>query len=297
MDSRHRGRDLRRSSTSRAFLQPRGGGAAPTDALATVDGRKVTGRHVPARVHSSRSRRCARRTAISSTTRCCSSSASAQRMLQQLHRRRGGAWPKPTRLGIRVSDEELQRAHPARFPSFQMNGQFIGVGAVPSSSSACSGRRCAPTDFEHEVRRQIDRREAPGARHRLGAGGRQPRSSKEYRKRNEKVKLELAVFTANQFRDAHSADRRRAQGPVRRPTRRSTGCRRSAASGTWRSTPTSLKADDDGDAGRKCEALYQQNKATYSTPEQIRASHILLQDRGQGRSRRARSRPKRCSPR
>ncbi len=100
----------------------------------------------------------------------------------------------------------------------------------------------------------------------------------EYRKRNEKVKLDLAVFTANQFRsgiqptDAELEARFNAnQEAYRMPEKRRVrylSIDAEALRGKMTATP------------QEAEARYQQNLATYQTPEQVRASHILLKTEG-----------------
>ena len=103
------------------------------------------------------------------------------------------------RLGIRVSDEEL-RDRILTIPAFQLNGQFIGWQAYQQFLQR-QRPPMKPEDFEKEVRRQIigDKIQAlvTGWIHVSDA-----EVLKEYTRRNEKVKLELAIFTANQFRNS-----------------------------------------------------------------------------------------------
>jgi peptidyl-prolyl cis-trans isomerase D len=103
-------------------------------------------------------------------------------------------------------------------------------------------------------------------------------ADEEYRRRNEKVKLDLAVFTANQFRskvqatDAELQARYDAnQEAYRQPEKRRVRF---------------LAIDQDGlkrnmtATPEEVAARYQQNIAMYETPEQVRASHILFKTEG-----------------
>jgi peptidyl-prolyl cis-trans isomerase D len=100
----------------------------------------------------------------------------------------------------------------------------------------------------------------------------------EYRRRNEKVKLDLAVFTANQFRSGIQ------------PTEAELEARFKSNQETYRMPEKRrvryLSLDAESLRGKmtataqEAEARYKQNIATYQTPEQVRASHILLKTEG-----------------
>ena len=99
---------------------------------------------------------------------------------------------------------------------------------------------------------------------------------------------------ARRVQEPGDGHRRRRRRRTSRSTRRRIASARSARSATRWST-SSRCASRSTVPEADIEAFYKQNSAQYSTPEQIRASHILLQDRRQGRSGRARRRPKTCS--
>jgi peptidyl-prolyl cis-trans isomerase D len=100
----------------------------------------------------------------------------------------------------------------------------------------------------------------------------------EYRRRNEKVKLELAAFTADQFRtgidpsdaevDAHFAEYREDYRVPDKRRVRYLAVDPEALRATVTVTPLEV------------EARYRENIGIYSTPEQVRASHILLKTEG-----------------
>ena len=101
----------------------------------------------------------------------------------------------------------------------------------------------------------------------------------EYRRRNEKVKLDLAVFTANQFRagiqptDAELEAQFKANPETYRvPEKRRVRYLNIDVGGCCRPRMTVTP--------QEVEARYNQNNQTYSTPEQVRASHILFKTEG-----------------
>jgi peptidyl-prolyl cis-trans isomerase D len=100
----------------------------------------------------------------------------------------------------------------------------------------------------------------------------------EYRKRNEKVKLDLAVFTANQFRAGIEPTEAELQAqfnahqdsykvPEKRRVR-------------FLSVSADALRDQMTVTQQEVEARYKENIQTYSTPEQVRASHILFKIEG-----------------
>ena len=100
----------------------------------------------------------------------------------------------------------------------------------------------------------------------------------EYAKRNEKVKLDLAVFTANLFRAGiqPTAAELTAQFNAHEDTYKIPEKRRvrflSVGADALRATMTATP--------QEIEAHYKDNMQLYSTPEQVRASHILLKTEG-----------------
>jgi peptidyl-prolyl cis-trans isomerase D len=100
----------------------------------------------------------------------------------------------------------------------------------------------------------------------------------EYRRRNEKVKLDLAVFTADQFRGSISptdaemaahfaANREQYRQPEKRRAR------------FLALTPEMFKARQ-GVTAAEIQDRYRASQSMFSTPEQLRASHILLKTEG-----------------
>ena len=181
------------------------------------------------------------------------------------------------RLGIRVSDDEL-RQRIVTYPAFQQDGQFIG-SARYRQLLASQRPPMTPDQFEADIRRQITGEKlqalVTGWVHVDDA-----EIQREYRRRNEKVKLELAVFTADGFKktiqpsDAEiKAQFDKDPEAYRLPEKRRVRYLAvDAAALKARQTATQQEIDD----------LYRRNQAMYSTPEQVRASHILLKT-GEGK--------------
>jgi peptidyl-prolyl cis-trans isomerase D len=185
------------------------------------------------------------------------------------------AFLEAERQGIAVSDDELA-ARIMAIPGLQENGRFIGEARY----EALLRQQRPPltkSQFEERFRRDI-----MTERLRTAVTDWMAVSDKEledeYRKRNEKVKLQVVAFTADRFRDKVSLsdadvaayfDAHKAEYRI----------------GEQRSVKYLLL---DRDAQRQkvvvppsdIQRYYNDNIQTYQTPEQIRASHILLKTDG-----------------
>ena len=198
-----------------------------------------------------------------------------QQILQQMIDEQA-ALAEAERQGIRVSDEELAQQI-FSIPGLQENGRFIGEERY---EQLLRSQRPPMTkgDFEENLRRSmmIDKLRAALTDWMAVADAELER---EYRQRNEKVKLQVVALTADRFRDqvtVTDADvaayfdsaqgrlphRRAAQGQDAAPRSRA-----GAREGDRRRRPTSQR-------------YYNDNIQQYQTPEQVRASHILLNTAG-----------------
>ncbi|HEY7474407.1 MAG TPA: SurA N-terminal domain-containing protein, partial [Vicinamibacterales bacterium] len=256
-----------------SFMSPSGAGAAPGDAIATVDGRKITvdsyRRAYQTQVQALRSAYGA-----SLNDQMLRQLGIGQRIVQQLVDEEA-VLAEARRIGITVSDAEL-RERLLRLPDFQENGQFVGEARYRAVLRMQRPPR-TPGDFEDEFRKVLTIEKLQGA---VAAWVRvsDPEVEEEYRRRNEKVKLDLAIFTANQFRAGiqPSDAELQAQFTAHPDTYRMPEKRRvrylslSAEALRARMTVTP----------QEIEAKYKQNSQTYSMPEQIRASHILFKTEG-----------------
>jgi len=256
-----------------SFLRPGGAGAAATDVLATVNGREVLmgsyQRAYQSQVQSLRSaygdkfdEGMLRQLGI------------PQRIVQQLVDEEA-VLAEADRLGVSVSDAELQERI-VRMPGFQENGHFVGYSRYQQILQF-QRPPMRPSEFEATYRSELIAEKLQAA---VTGWVRVSDNEvdEEYRHRNEKVKLDLAVFTANQFRAGIQ------------PTDAELNAQFSAHPETYR-MPEKRRVRFlliDADALRpkmvatdpEIEAKYKDNLSTYSTPDQIRASHILFKTEG-----------------
>jgi peptidyl-prolyl cis-trans isomerase D len=197
-----------------------------------------------------------------------------QQILQQMVDERA-ALAEADRLGIDASDEEVRQAI-FSMPAFQENGAFIGEQRY-QQLLRLQRPPMTPADFEDNVRRQLTvKKLRDSLTEWLSVPDRE--LEQEYRRRNDKVKLAVVSFTSDSFRpqatasdaeiathfDAHKADFRI---PEKRKIRY-------------------LLIDVDALRAKvivppsDVERAYNNNIEQYTTPEQVRASHILLKTEG-----------------
>jgi len=197
-----------------------------------------------------------------------------QQILQQLVDERA-ALAEAERLDIRVSDEEVRQRILA-IPAFQENGVFIGeqryhelLGMQRPPLSAA--------EFEEGIRRALT---AGKLRASITEWLSIPDTEleREYRRRNDKVKLAVVSFPLDSFRlDVTASDAEVASyfeanvGAFRIPEKRRVRY---------------VLVDVDAIRAKvtvpeiDIERAYNDNFEQYSTPEQVRASHILLTTEG-----------------
>jgi peptidyl-prolyl cis-trans isomerase D len=179
------------------------------------------------------------------------------------------------RQGMTVSDVEI-RERILAIPAFQENGTFVGETRYRQILQF-QNPPMTTTEFETNLRKAI-----LAEKLRWAVTGWMSATdaevADEYRKRNEKVKLDIVPITADAFKsqvtvsDADVA----AYFEKHKETYR-VGEKRKIKyalvdADQVRSQTTVPAADVD--------ALYRQNMSQYQTPEQMRASHILLKTEG-----------------
>jgi peptidyl-prolyl cis-trans isomerase D len=256
-----------------SFLSPTGVGAAPGDMLATVEGRTVTVADWQ-RAYQQQVSALQSQYGGAINEQMLRQLGIAQQVLQQLIDEEAMT-AEADRLGITVSDGEL-RERLVRLPMLQLNGAF--VGHVRYQQFLASQRPPLSTaEFEGMLRQSLQAEKLQEA-----VTGwmtvTDVETDAEYRRRNEKVKLELAAFTADQFRtgidpsdaevDAHFAEYREDYRVPDKRRVRYLAVDPEALRATVTVTPLEV------------EARYRENIGIYSTPEQVRASHILLKTEG-----------------
>jgi peptidyl-prolyl cis-trans isomerase D len=179
------------------------------------------------------------------------------------------------RLGIDVSDEEIRQRIFA-IPAFQENGHFIGEQRYQQLLRS-QRPPVTPSDFEDSIRRSL-RIEKLRASLTDWLSVPDKDLEQEYRRRNDKVKLAVVSFLADKFRpqvtasdselakyfDAHKND---FKVPEKRKIRFAL-----IDVDALKAKVTVPPAD--------IERAYNNNIEQYTTPEQIRASHILFKTEG-----------------
>jgi peptidyl-prolyl cis-trans isomerase D len=197
-----------------------------------------------------------------------------QQILQQMVDEQA-ALAEAERQGIRVSDEELAQQIFA-IPALQENGRFIGELRY-EQLLASQQPPMTKGDFEENLRRSMMVDKLRSALTNWMAVS-DADLEREYKVRNEKVKLQVVALTADKFRDkvtvndadvssyyeAHKAEYRKGE---QRKVRYVLLDR-----DQMRSRVTVSPQD--------VEAAYNTNIQQYQTPEQVRASHILLKTAG-----------------
>jgi peptidyl-prolyl cis-trans isomerase D len=255
------------------FLRGTGADAASGDTLATIEGQDITAgefrRLYQAQVQQYRSAYGGQM-----SDQLLRQLGVEQQILQQMVDERA-ALAEAQRLKIRVSDEEV-RQRILSFPAFLQNGQFIGEQAYMQLLRA-QRPPVTTSEFEENIRRTLT---VEKLRASLTEWMSVPEKEveQEYRRRNDKIKLALVSFTADKFRpqvtvsdaevssyfDAHKNDFKIGE---KRKIRY-------------------LLVDTDGLRAKTVvppadvERTYNNTIEQYSTPEQIRASHILLKTEG-----------------
>ena len=256
-----------------SFLSPTGVGAAPTDVIATVEGRDVTVARFQ-RLYNQQVQQLRSAYGEALNDQMLRQLGIGQRIVQQLVDQEA-VLAEAARLGITVTDGEL-RERIVRMPGLQENGQFIG-DAKYRALLAMQRPPVRPEEFEAELRNSLVAEKLESAL----TGWMTIADTEvdaEYRERNEKVKLELAVFTANQFRStiqptdaeiqAHFSKNPEAYRIPEKRRVRYLSIDAEALRSRMAVTP------------QEAEARYKQNLQVYSNPEQVRASHILLKTEG-----------------
>jgi peptidyl-prolyl cis-trans isomerase D len=255
------------------FLRGSGADAASGDTIARVEGRDITAaefrRTYQAQLQAYRSAY-----GGNMSDQLLKQLGVEQQILQQMVDERA-ALAEADRLGIGVSDEEV-RQHIFSLPAFQENGAFIGEQRY-AQLLRMQRPPMAPGDFEESVRRQLT---VDKLRASLTDWLSIPDKDveQEYRRRNDKVKLAVVSFAADTFRphatatdadvasyfEAHKAD---FKIPEKRKIR------------FLLIDIDAMRAKVVVPAG-DVERSYNNSIEQYTTPEQVRASHILLKTEG-----------------
>ncbi len=255
------------------FMAPQGAGAAPNAVVATVDGRDVKVADFQ-RAYNQQVQAYRQAYGGNLNDQMLRQLGIEQRILTQMIDEEA-VLAEADRLGITVTDAEL-RERIVRLPAFQENGQFIG----DQRYRQILGAQAPPIpveDFEREMRRQL---QSDKLRDALTAWVTitDAEIEAEYRRRNEKVKVDLVLFTADAYKSGMApaeaeiaAYFEQNKAKYRIPEKRRVRYLHVDAA-TLRDRVTVTEAD--------ARQRYTESIAQYQQPEQIRASHILLKTEG-----------------
>jgi peptidyl-prolyl cis-trans isomerase D len=248
-------------------------GAAPDDVIATVNGRRVTVEKYQ-RAYNAQVDDLRRRYGGNLDSQMIKQLGIPQQLIQRLVDEEM-MMAEADRLGITVTDGEV-RERLIRLPAFQENGQFIGEARYRQILDM-QRPPITPPEFEAQMRRSLTIEKLQGAISDWMQVS-DEEVDREYRRRNEKVKLDLALFQSKDFQkgvtttDADlTAQFNASPDAYKIPEKRRVRYIAIDAE-HLRASMTATQ--------QEIEAKYQQNAKTYSTPEQVRASHILLKTEG-----------------
>ncbi|HZT75782.1 MAG TPA: peptidylprolyl isomerase [Vicinamibacterales bacterium] len=255
------------------FLRGSGADAASGDTIAMVDGQEIsTGefrRTYQAQLQAYRSAYGA-----NMSEQLLKQLGIEQQILQQMVDERA-AIAEADRLNVTASDQEVRQAI-LTMPAFQENGVFIGDQRYQQLLRMQRPPMTA-SEFEDSVRRQLTVQKLRSSlTDWMSVNDKE--LEQEYRRRNDKVKLAVVSFTADSFRnqvqvsdadvasyfDAHKND---FKIPEKRKIRYAL------------IDIDAIKAKINI-PNADVERAYNNNIEQYSTPEQVRASHILLKTAG-----------------
>ncbi|HEX3645590.1 MAG TPA: peptidylprolyl isomerase [Vicinamibacterales bacterium] len=255
------------------FLRGSGADAASGDTVAKVEGREITSadfrRTYQAQLQAYRSAY-----GGNMNDQLLKQLGVEQQILQQMVDERA-ALAEAERIGIKVSDEEVRQRIFA-MPAFQENGGFIG-DARYQQLLRMQRPPMVPSEFEDNIRHGLAVEKLRGSlTDWLSVNDTD--LEKEYRRRNDKVKLAVVSFTADSFRAQVSASDAEVatyfaghQNDFKIPEKRK--IRYLLLDIEALRAKTVVPASD-------IEREYNNNSEQYTTPEQVRASHILLKTEG-----------------
>jgi len=255
------------------WLAPQGAGAAPNAVVATVEGRDINVADFN-RAYNQQVQAYRQAYGGNLDDQMLRQLGIEQRILSQMIDEEA-ILAEADRLGVEVTDAEL-RERIIRLPAFQENGQFIG-DARYRQILAAQAPPIPVEDFERELRRQL---QSDKLRDALTAWVTITDADveAEYRRRNEKVKVDLVLFNADAYKGGiapaeaeiasyFESNKAKYRVPEKRRVRYL-----HVDAATLRDRVTVTEQD--------ARQRYTEQIAQFQQPEQIRASHILLKTEG-----------------
>lgn len=250
-----------------------GAGASPGDVVADVDGRRITVGEFR-RVYNAQMQAYRNAYGANINEQMLRQLGIDRQILQQLIDEQA-ALTEASRLGISASDVEV-RERIIRMPGLQENGQFIGEERY-RALLRMQRPPISTSDFEDGIRRAIVLEKFQSAVGDWITVGDKDVDD-EYRRRNEKVKLDLITFTADKYRSSVTL----ADADLQAYFESKKEDFRIGEKRKIRFLPISVQAIRASIVvpPADVERDYSTNVDRYSTPEQVRASHILLKTEG-----------------
>jgi peptidyl-prolyl cis-trans isomerase D len=254
-------------------LNRSGGTAIDSDVVATVDGREITVARFR-RAYLQQMQAYRNQFGGNMDERLLKQLGIDQRIVQQMIEEEASL-AEARRLGISASDQEV-RQRITSFPAFQENGVFVGEARYRQVLQM-QNPPLRPDEFEDQVRRGITMEKLQAALTEWITVDEKDVEA-EFRRRNEKVKLAVVNFPADRFREATTADDAEIaawfdshKNDYKIPEKRKV---KYALIDTQTIRARTQVPPED------VRREYDQNQEQYSTPEQVRASHILFKTEG-----------------
>jgi peptidyl-prolyl cis-trans isomerase D len=256
-----------------SFLGPGANGPGNSQVVASVDGRDITAARFR-RIYQQQMQ--AYRSAYGANVdeKMLKQLGMDQRIVQQMLEEET-ALAEAAKLGITATDEEV-RERIAVIPALQENGRFIGEERYRQLLQM-QNPPMRPDEFEEQVRRGVTVEKLQAALTQWITVTDQE-VDQEFRRRNEKVKLAVVSFPADKFKPGLEATDTELnayfeahKNELKIPEKRKVKYALIDMQGIR--NRIQISPED-------IQRSYEDNQQQYSTPEQVRASHILLKTEG-----------------
>ncbi|MEN3339281.1 MAG: peptidyl-prolyl cis-trans isomerase, partial [Acidobacteriota bacterium] len=256
-----------------SFLQTDARGAGANQVVASVDGRDITADRFR-RAYQQQMQQYRSAYGGNVDEKMLKQLGIDQRIVQQMLEEET-ALAEAAKLGITATDEEV-RERIAVLPALQENGHFIGEERYRQLLQM-QNPPLRPDEFEEQVRRGVTVEKLQAAlTNWITVTDKEV--DQEFRRRNEKVKLAVVSFPADKFRaglDATDAELtayfEAHKNELKIPEKRKV--RYAVIDMQANRAKIQISPED-------IQRSYEDNQQQYSTPEQVRASHILLKTEG-----------------
>jgi peptidyl-prolyl cis-trans isomerase D len=256
-----------------SFMNNGAGGAAGNAVVADVEGHEITATQFR-RVYQQQMQAYRQSYGANVDDKLLKQLGIDQRIVQQMIQEEASL-AEAARLGIKASDAEV-RERILALPAFQENGQFIGDQRYRQLLRMQSPPM-RPDEFEGQIRRSIVAEKLQAAL----TGWMTVADAdvvNEFKKRNERVKVQVVNFPADKFREsAVASDADVAKHFEDHKESYRIGEKRKVRYLTIDQEAMRQRATV---TGQQIERAYNDNIQQYSQPEQVRASHILLKTEG-----------------